>query len=116
MSARADSQHLKAVVHQLDGVPIAHGDGLEGNALSIGSTGHHFCVGPDFQQPRGPTDVICMVVGLQHSNQLQSLLTEPVSHRFADRWVHHHSVLAPHQNPDDVVLQHGKRMQCGSHR
>ena len=110
------SQHFKAVIHEPDAVAIANGHGLEGNAFPIGGTGHHSRFRPDFQQTRSSPDVIGMVMGLQNRHKLQLPFLQPGRDRCALRWIHHNSVMTPHQDPDDVVLQHRKRMQCGSHR
>ena len=97
-------------------IAVADGDGLKGNARSIRSSSYHGRIGPSLQQARGSTDVIGVVMRLQHRTQLQLPLLKPVDDWFGHSRIHHNGLIAPHPDPYDVVLQYRQGMEGGLHR
>ena len=62
--------HLDGPPKQAEAIAIAHPLGLERDPLAIRPSGNHLELGPAPEQRRRATDVVVVVVGVEHGNRL----------------------------------------------
>ena len=103
-------QHLHGPVEQLEAIPPLEATGLKRNPRPIRCRGPHLSGRPALQQLRGATDVVVMVMGLQHHLQAECLLLKQGDHRCSNSWIHNGSgaLGSVHQSEHVVVPQHGQ--------
>jgi hypothetical protein len=102
-------QHLHWAVEQQPLIPPAQPIGLKGDASAVGGRGPNLSAGPAAEQLWGATNVIVVVVGLQHHAEPELLGFQGCNHRFGYRWINNGGCgcSAIHQHKHIVVPQHG---------
>ena len=78
--------------------------GLQWDPLAIRGAGDHRRLGPALQQPRGSTDVVVVVMGVQDRLELQAPLLQPGDHGLGHRRIHHGGTAAATVQDKDVVV------------
>lgn len=114
-----DIQNPDGPAQELDFISIANGQRLKWDPLLVVRGGDDVSACPALKKSRSAADMVGMMMGLKHGNELQSTRLQPGDDGVRDGWIDDDGLIAMHPYPDDVVVEDGNWVDAinrGGHR